>query len=322
MATERVDEATEFLCKAIVPVRVTRVSKPQSFRLDMNGLRLGRLFFGYNRFSTDTIVEPGAMEGRVVIGLGDAGKQPICVEVDDERVRMSKEFGLALSTADYVRNWRPSRAGTFALSMSDSVLRERLQEVAGISHRGPFSFVPRIDLRQGPGKLLRSLFQTLLADLENEAPSSNNILLRNMIEDALISIVLGLPGNHSAGLRHAPVEDVAPWAVRRAEEYMVAQVADPVTLSDLVSVCGCSRSALYHAFKSSRGYTPMQFLMARRLELAHERLRQEPCATATEIALACGFSNQGRFAKAYREQFGELPSETHARSHGPRRSGP
>ena len=140
---------------------------------------------------------------------------------------------------------------------------------------------------------------------------------RNALEDALISVLLSLPGNHNSGLENGRPEDLAPWVVRRAEEYMAEHVADPIPLSDLVAVCDYSRSALHHAFKWSRNYTPLQFLSSRRLELAHERLTQETAATATEIALECGFGNHGRFAKAYRSRFGESPSETRARCHGP-----
>jgi AraC-like DNA-binding protein len=100
---------------------------------------------------------------------------------------------------------------------------------------------------------------------------------------------------------------------------MSARVADPITLAHLVAVCGCSRSSLAQAFRSARDYTAMEFLASRRLELAHERLMREPDVTATEVALDCGFTNHGRFAKAYRSRFGESPSATRARCHGPMR---
>ena len=71
--------------------------------------------------------------------------------------------------------------------------------------------------------------------------------------------------------------------VVKAEEYLAAHAKEPISLSDLVSFCGCSRSSLYDAFKSSRGYTPMDFLLSRRLELAHQRLKQSEAGTATSI---------------------------------------
>ena len=46
---------------------------------------------------------------------------------------------------------------------------------------------------------------------------------------------------------------------------------------------------------------------------------QEPDVSVTMIALETGFGNHGRFAKAYRGRFGETPSETRAKCHGPLR---
>ena len=104
-----------------------------------------------------------------------------------------------------------------------------------------------------------------------------------------------------------------PSGASDAEEFIAAHVREPITLSDVLVDCGCSQSALYYAFKTNRGYTPMQFLVARRLELARERLLNDPAGTATAVALECGFTHYGRFVKAYRDRFGETPSATRAK---------
>jgi transcriptional regulator GlxA family with amidase domain len=55
----------------------------------------------------------------------------------------------------------------------------------------------------------------------------------------------------------------------------------------------------------------MEFTKMRRLERARQMLQTPDAATTvTGTALLCGFHNQGHFARAYRNQFGELPSET------------
>ena len=38
--------------------------------------------------------------------------------------------------------------------------------------------------------------------------------------------------------------------------------------------------------------------------------------TVMDVALACGFGDHGRFSKAYRDRFGELPSAMLARAKG------
>ena len=60
------------------------------------------------------------------------------------------------------------------------------------------------------------------------------------------------------------------------------------------------------------GMSPHRFLKLRQLNLARRAFRlAEPMArTVTEIATEHGFWDLGRFASAYRELFGELPSET------------
>ncbi|WP_428140812.1 helix-turn-helix domain-containing protein [Bradyrhizobium sp.] len=39
-----------------------------------------------------------------------------------------------------------------------------------------------------------------------------------------------------------------------------------------------------------------------------------PAASVTAVAFACGFFSLGHFSRAYRDAFGELPSETIRRS--------
>jgi AraC-like DNA-binding protein len=320
VASTCIDEATEILSQNIMPLRIGRVEEPQRFRLDMNGVRLGRLFLGYNQFATDTVVEPGLVQDVVALALGYDDRRPTFIELDDEQVRVSPRMAAAVSPMRQIRNFRPSNSGMFVLSMPASVLHEQLYKVTGESVRGPIVFDPCVDMTQGAGRLLRELTQVIATELERDGTGSENRLLWPMLEDALISVILALPGSLSRAVEdRSQPSDIAPRVVRRAEEYMAAHVGGPITLSDLVVACACSRSALYDAFKSSRGYTPMQFLMSRRLELARERLMGEHACTATSIAYECGFSHYGRFVKAYRNRFGESPSGTRARCHGPMR---
>jgi transcriptional regulator GlxA family with amidase domain len=56
----------------------------------------------------------------------------------------------------------------------------------------------------------------------------------------------------------------------------------------------------------------MTYLRNVRLDRARLRLSDVHAAEAsvTAIALECGFGHLGKFAAAYRERFGEQPSET------------
>lgn len=99
--------------------------------------------------------------------------------------------------------------------------------------------------------------------------------------------------------------------VRRVEEWVDAHFADPVTIDDLAEVAGVSVRSLQAAFRHARDCTPMQALHKRRIEAARDAL-QAPRAetTVTRVAMDCGFFHLGRFARDYREAFGEPPSAT------------
>ena len=55
------------------------------------------------------------------------------------------------------------------------------------------------------------------------------------------------------------------------------------------------------------------------LDHAHQRLLGDGESSVIAIAMACGFSSFGHFARRYRDRFGELPSTTRARRWGAER---
>ena len=103
----------------------------------------------------------------------------------------------------------------------------------------------------------------------------------------------------------------APWVVRRIEEFIEANWQRPITIERLAAEAGVSTRAIFRAFERSRGYSPMAFAKAIRLKRAREILTSgDPCVSVTAAAFKSNFASPSRFAKNYREAFGELPSET------------
>lgn len=70
------------------------------------------------------------------------------------------------------------------------------------------------------------------------------------------------------------------------------------------------------AFNRHHGVTPLAYLRRIRLLLAREQLQSDDDRSVTDIAQACGFAHLGRFAAAYRDEFGELPRETRHTARG------
>lgn len=100
-------------------------------------------------------------------------------------------------------------------------------------------------------------------------------------------------------------------ALERVCDYIDAHLTDTIYLTDLETISQLSTRSLQYAFQRRFGCTPMSWIRSRRLELAHQRLQRAwPGETVTGIALDCGFSNPGDFARFYFQRFGELPGLT------------
>jgi AraC family ethanolamine operon transcriptional activator len=102
----------------------------------------------------------------------------------------------------------------------------------------------------------------------------------------------------------------------RAEEYIVAHLAEPMTIDDLCQQAGVSERTLYYAFHQVLGMSPKAYVKTKRLN----RLRQDlesadpDRVTVAEMGHRWGFWHTGNLAADYRRQFGELPSQTLAKS--------
>jgi AraC-like DNA-binding protein len=93
-------------------------------------------------------------------------------------------------------------------------------------------------------------------------------------------------------------------------DYMRANLNAGLTLTDLESFSGLSARSLQLAFKKQLGCTPMQWLTVQKLHAIRAKLTNaETFESVTSLAVAY-FPNLGDFARYYRRQFGELPSQT------------
>jgi AraC-like DNA-binding protein len=111
--------------------------------------------------------------------------------------------------------------------------------------------------------------------------------------------------------------------VNDLEDWIESHLEEPITLGSLCGVAGVGERALAKIFESRRGMSPMRYVTERRLAATHSRLLRASAADeVTEIATDLGFTHLGRFAIAYREIFGESPSQTLRRGRRVRRGGP
>ncbi len=106
--------------------------------------------------------------------------------------------------------------------------------------------------------------------------------------------------------------------VRAAEQYALAHTEERLYVKDLCQAAGVSERTLEYAFRAELGLAPTAYLTRLRLHRVRESLlRANPAhTTVTREALRWGFWHFGEFARAYRECFQELPSDTLRRGQG------
>jgi AraC-like DNA-binding protein len=100
--------------------------------------------------------------------------------------------------------------------------------------------------------------------------------------------------------------------VEVAEQYALARMGERLYVTDLCKVAAASERTLEYAFKEIAGLTPMNYLIRLRLHRVRQALlAAAPESTTVSIeALNWGFWHFGEFSRAYKECFGELPSDT------------
>jgi AraC family transcriptional regulator len=99
---------------------------------------------------------------------------------------------------------------------------------------------------------------------------------------------------------------LATWQARRTLAHIEANLASKMDTEDLAKVVALSRSHFSRAFKRSLGFSPMEYVIVRRVERAKAMISgtREPLA---EVALACGFADQAHLNRRFRDIVGISP---------------
>jgi len=90
--------------------------------------------------------------------------------------------------------------------------------------------------------------------------------------------------------------------------YMMRNIAKAVTLEELVTISGMSRTNYMRTFEATMGTSPINYLIGLRIEEASRLLRSTD-RSITEIAFDVGFSDSNYFSRQFRKLTGRSPRE-------------
>jgi AraC-like DNA-binding protein len=232
------------------------------------------------------------------------------VRVGSEVVETDLDCGVVMSPAEELHIRWGERLVSLNAKVERGALESHLAAVAGIELKDRLEFSPAMPTTSAAAAVHRLIRH--MADEVNRNASLLGfpVVAERFSETLLTALLYAQPHNYSECLARK-AQSVAPFYVRRAEEYIEAHCDEPITAQLLATVVGVSVRTLYTGFRKHRGYTPIEFLRLVRLRRVRAALlAAPPGSSVNQLALRWGFNHLGRFSALYRKHFGESPSET------------
>jgi AraC-like DNA-binding protein len=207
----------------------------------------------------------------------------------------------------------PHREFRFAFDAAwDQVIvrldRARVEAVAAAltGEVGPVHF--SLGLTDAVGSL-DGLLESALTLVDSAAVEHRPQLLWQFEQLIIETLLLAQPNNRTSTEPGAGALAASPY-VRRAMDFMLDRLSEPMTVTSVAEASGTSVRSLQAAFRRDVGLSPLQWLRAQRLERAHSLLVSgAPGLSVTDVAYRCGFFHLGEFGAAFRARFRATPSQ-------------
>lgn len=208
---------------------------------------------------------------------------------------------------------------TFLLRPQDIIAHRTLHQ-----REGQFGLPRGIEMLQVNAEKVRGLFNwgKRLVDIAARQPALFNERTNQrvsahieLLEILLATLDVAQDFEPEPSLRRGQAQSLI---VKIAEDYALSHPDDRLYVSDLCRTAAVSERTLEYAFKGVMGLTPMAYLIRLRLHRVRQALlaATQGSTTVSAVALDWGFWHFGEFSRAYKDCFGELPSDTLRRKPG------
>jgi AraC-like DNA-binding protein len=273
----------------------------------LDAVRLGSLTVGRLRYGTDSrVVVGGLVDYHLNVPLAGravsrAGRGPAVQTTAGTAAVLSPDEPAEVAFLD--------GCVQLCLMISRETLTAELERLLGRAP-GRLRFAPEMDL--GGTATCGRLLEVVADALDDETAAAHHPQVARQLERTLVdALLLEQPHDHREQLLAGPPH-AAPSPVARARMLLEEQPERPWSVTGLAAEVHVSVRGLQAGFVREYGVPPMTYLRRVRLRRAHDQLVSAEPGTTTVAAVAAGlgFGHLGRFAAAYRAQFGEPPHRT------------
>lgn len=309
-ATDDRDEAERIISELYLPNRLELSKGSARLGMEMTGARLGAITVGRLTYGRRVHVRTADAENfhvniplRGQVSSRSGATAPVTTGPGE---------GLVFSPeAPAEMSWSAD-CEQLCVMIPRSRLETELEQLLGRSLRSRLTFDLTADLHSPVGRRWRTALNLLVDELDHPTDVGRDSRVGKHVEGLVLGgLLLGQPHNHrDAVFRDRPVKMGA--AIRQAVELIEERPSEPWTTVRLATEVHLSVRALQEGFRRDLSTPPMTFLRQVRLRRAREVLlaadRDE--TTVAAVAVGVGVLHLGRFAAAYRDAFGEAPSDT------------
>lgn len=248
-------------------------------KIDVDLPALGVPAFGIN-YGPDMQLER-TLHGRRISGCGTAGH-------------------LSLLPPDAATRWVFDKPGDIVLVFLNRTLFDRAIEESIGRPAGSVEIVPAFNTRD---LVLERIAHQLL--LEIAAPSDGRLFTERIAQELAAHLI----DAHSSYVppTAARVPTMAPNRLRRAEDFILANLQSDMSLQDIANVAGMSLFHFAKAFKHATGHAPHQYLREHRLRRARALLHDANLSIG-EVARRVGFTHS-HFTEVFTKEMRMTPSK-------------
>jgi AraC family transcriptional regulator len=105
---------------------------------------------------------------------------------------------------------------------------------------------------------------------------------------------------------HVARGELPAWQTRRVFAHVEANLCRKIPIQELARLLGLSASHFCRAFKCTIGFSPRDYVLRRRIEMA-QRLMLTTAEPLSSIAVICGMCDQSHFTRSFHRVVGETP---------------
>jgi AraC-like DNA-binding protein len=306
------DQARAFLASRAIDLRLPGAARGvQAFEVRFNGVYFPGLWIGYIAYGAEVTVEILPQRGDYWVQMPLQGR--LEASHGTRRLQCDRSHGAVNSPngAHVIRS--ETGATRLGVCIHADALARHLAVLLDDAPDAPLEFAPEISLERGYGASLARVLHCAARDFGDGGWLGDPLTAARFEDFILTGLLFSQPSNYSRAL-HKRARPIAPRDVRRAVEYIHANLTQELTLGDLVRECGVAGRTLLKHFQDFKGISPMRYLRNQRLQRAREALQHGDVRQVSEAVSRCGFAHPGRFSIEYRRRFGESPSQTLARA--------